>query len=63
VIKFLEENILSRFGCPEKNITDNALAFKSLAMTDFCQKYNIILGHSTTHYPQGNILENHQTKV
>jgi len=24
VIKFLEENILSRFGCPRKIITDNA---------------------------------------
>jgi hypothetical protein len=24
IIKFLEENILSRFGCPRKIITDNS---------------------------------------
>jgi len=28
VIEFLEENILARFGCPRKIITDNAPAFK-----------------------------------
>jgi transposase InsO family protein len=54
VINFLEENILTRFGCPRKIITDNAQAFKSMVVIDFCQKYNIILGHSTPHYPQGN---------
>ena len=25
-----------------------------MAMVSYCQKYNIILGHSTTYYPQGN---------
>jgi hypothetical protein len=54
VISFLEENILSRFGCPRKIVTDNAQDFKSMAMVSFCQKYNIVLGHSTTYYPQGN---------
>jgi hypothetical protein len=50
VISFLEENILSRFGCPQKIVTDNAQAFKSMAMISFFQKYNIVLGHSTTYY-------------
>ena len=54
VIEFLEENILARFGCPRKIVTDNAQAFKSMEMISFCQKYNIVLGHSTTYYPQGN---------
>jgi len=54
VISFLEENILSRFGCPRKIFIDNAQAFKSMAMVRFCQKYNIILEHSTAYYPQGN---------
>jgi len=27
IIKFLENNILSHFGCPRKIITDNATAF------------------------------------
>jgi hypothetical protein len=35
VIKFIKENILSRFGCPRKIITHNAQAFKSLSMIDF----------------------------
>jgi hypothetical protein len=30
IIKFLEENILARFGCPRKIIIDNAQAFKSM---------------------------------
>jgi transposase InsO family protein len=51
VIDFLEENILARFGCPRKIVTDNAHAFKSMEMINFCQKYNIVLGHSTTYYP------------
>ena len=38
VINLLEENILSRFGCPQKIVTDNAQAFKSMAMVSFCQK-------------------------
>ena len=32
IISFLENNILSRFGCPNKLITDNAAAFKSKRM-------------------------------
>ena len=54
IISFLERNILSRFGCPQKIITDNAAAFKSKKIIDFCHKYHITLGHSTTYYPQGN---------
>ena len=54
IISFLESNILSRFGCPQKIITDNAAAFKSKKMIEFCHKYHITLGHSTTYYPQGN---------
>jgi hypothetical protein len=51
VIIFLEENFLSRFGYPWKIVTDNAQDFKSMALVIFCQKYNIVLGHSTTYYP------------
>eukprot|EP00253_Pinus_taeda_P008673 PITA_08673 len=53
IIQFLETNILSRFGCPEKIITDNVAAFKSKRMISFCHKYHITLGHSTAYYPQG----------
>ena len=54
IIQVLEENILSRFGVPRKIITDNAAAFKSKKMVDFCDKNHIRLGHLTAYYPQGN---------
>jgi hypothetical protein len=62
VINFLEENILARFGCPRKIITDNAQDFKYVSMINFCQKYNIILDHFTTYYPQGNRLKESSNK-
>jgi len=61
-MQFLETNILSRFGCPKKIITDNAVAFKSKKMISFCHKYHITLGHSTTYYPQGNGLNESSNK-
>ena len=45
IIKFLEENIFSRFGCPRRIITDNAQTFKSNKMVRFYEDYNIILSH------------------
>jgi hypothetical protein len=36
IIQFLEMNILLIFGCPIKIITDNAIAFKSKKMDNFC---------------------------
>eukprot|EP00253_Pinus_taeda_P009055 PITA_09055 len=62
VIQFLEGNILSRFGCPEKIITDNAATFKSKKMINFCHKFHITLGHSTAYYPQGNGLAESSNK-
>eukprot|EP00253_Pinus_taeda_P009323 PITA_09323 len=62
IIQFLERNILSIFGCPEKIITNNAAAFKSKKMINFCHKYHITLGHSTTYYPQGNGLAKSSNK-
>jgi hypothetical protein len=63
IIQFLETNILSRFRCPIKIITDNVAAFKSKKMEKFCQDYNITLGHSTTYYPQGNGLAESSNKI
>eukprot|EP00253_Pinus_taeda_P004552 PITA_04552 len=62
IIRFLEDNILSRFGCPEKIITDNAAAFKSRKMINFCHKFHITLGHSSAYYPQGNDLAESSNK-
>jgi hypothetical protein len=54
IIHFLETNILSRFSCPVKIITNNVTMFNSKNMEKFYNDYNITLGHSTTYYPQGN---------
>ena len=62
IIEFLMNNILSRFGCPKKLVTDNAKAFSSSKMIKFCVDYNIILAHSTTYYPQGNGLAESSNK-
>jgi hypothetical protein len=51
IIQFLEDNILSRFGCPIKIITNNVATFKSKNMEKICNDYNINLGHSTSYYP------------
>eukprot|EP00253_Pinus_taeda_P033356 PITA_33356 len=61
-ISSLENHILSRFGCPNKLITDNAATSKSKRMVDFCHKYHIILGHLTAYHPQGNGLAESSNK-
>ena len=63
VIKFLVDNIIARFGCPAKIITENVQAFKSAKFVIFCQHYNILLGHSTAYYPQGNGLAESSNKT
>jgi hypothetical protein len=41
VMKFLYENILSRFGCPKRLVTDNAAAFKAEELVDMCKSMGI----------------------
>jgi len=54
LIKFLKDNILSRFSVPDKFITDNGLIFIGSKFTEFCGKYGILMGQSSNYYPQGN---------
>ena len=53
---------MSRFGCPRKIITDNAQAFRSKKLIKSCHDYHIILGHSTSYFPQGNGLAESSNK-
>lgn len=62
IIQFVETNILSCFGCANKIITDNVVTFNSKKMTEFCNKYNIKFGYTTTYYPQGNGLAGSSNK-
>ena len=61
-MRFLEENILSIFGFPNKIIIGNALAFKYAKVVNFFLNYNIELGHSTAYYPKGNGLAKSSNK-
>ena len=54
VIKFLNENIFTRFGCPTKLVTNNAAAFKAKELMDMIESMGIQVVHSTSYYPQGN---------
>eukprot|EP00253_Pinus_taeda_P034288 PITA_34288 len=62
VIKFLNENIFNRFGCPTKLVTDNAVAFKAKELVDMTEFMGIQLVHSTSYYPQGNGLAESSNK-
>ena len=54
VVKFIQKNIIARFGVPKVFITDNGPQFISQVMEDLCTKYGIELHHSTPYYPQAN---------
>ena len=63
VMKFLEENIFSRFGCLMNIVTDYAQIFNSVKFINFCQTYNVIFSHSTAYHPQGNGLAESSNKT
>jgi transposase InsO family protein len=54
LIKFLKDNILSRYGVPDKFITDNGSILIGSNFMEFCGQYGIIMGQSSNYYPQGN---------
>jgi hypothetical protein len=54
LIKFLKDNILSRFSFLEKIITDNVSIFIGSKFTEFCGEYGIVMGKSSNYYPQVN---------
>ena len=54
IIKFLEENILSKFGFPKRIVIDNAKGFKSKNMIKFFHDYHIPLGHFIAYCTQWN---------
>ena len=42
------------FGCPNRIVTYNVVAFKAEPLIKFCEQFGITLIHSTPYYPQGN---------
>jgi hypothetical protein len=63
LIKFLKDNILSRFGVPEKFITYNGSIFIGSKFMNFCGEYGIVMGKSSNYYPQGNGLVESKNKT
>jgi hypothetical protein len=61
IIGFLED-IIARFGCPNRIVTDNAASFKAEPLIKFCEQFGITLIHSTPYYPQGNGLAESSNK-
>jgi hypothetical protein len=61
IISFLED-IIARFGCPSRIVTDNSTSFKVEPLILFCEQFKIKLIHSTPYYPQGNGLAESSNK-
>jgi transposase InsO family protein len=61
IIGFLED-LITRFSCPRKIVTDNVASFKVEPLAKFCEKFGIKLIHSTPYYPQGNGLAESSNK-
>ena len=51
---FLLNNVVSRFGCLQKIVTDNAMCFRSEEFMKFYEKYGITRSTSSPYHPQGN---------
>lgn len=62
VMNFLEDRIFTCFKCPMSIVTDNAKAFSSLQMSEFCMKHGFVMKHSSNYYPQGNDLAESSNK-
>jgi transposase InsO family protein len=62
IIGFLE-NLITRFGCPSKIVTNNAASFRAEPLAKFCEQFGIKLIHSTPYYPQGNGLAESSNKI
>ena len=62
-MKFLYENIFSRFGFPVRLVADNAPSFKARALVKMCESMGIQVVHSTSYYPQGNGLAKSSNKI
>ncbi|XP_059073727.1 uncharacterized protein LOC131874393 [Cryptomeria japonica] len=54
VCAFLKENIIIRFGVPQKIVTDNTSNFSSSELSLFCYDHGISLAHAFYYYLQGN---------
>lgn len=57
VVKFLETEIIPRYGVPENIITDQGPCFKGNALKNFCEKQGIKQNFSAVYHQQANPVE------
>lgn len=57
VVKFLEEDIFSRYGCPETIVSDNGSQFSSALMKRMCEHNNISQIFSSVGHQRANPVE------
>jgi transposase InsO family protein len=54
VIQFLEQQLITRFGCPPSSFFTMLAYFSSMHLTEFSLDKGIIIRYSANYYPQGN---------
>lgn len=57
LLKFLEEELISRYGCPKQIVSDNGSCFISNKYQDFCQRSRIDIKYSPVEHQQANPIE------
>jgi hypothetical protein len=62
VIIGFQEDIIARFGFPNRIINENDASFKTEPLIMFFEQFGIALIHSTPYYPQGNGLAESSNK-
>ena len=54
VAQFVKENIICRFGVPQKLVTDKGTPFMGWHLNELCKKYHIQMVQSSPYNPQSN---------
>ena len=54
VAQFVKENIICRFGLPQKIIIDNGVPFMGRQLNELCDNYHIQIVQSSPYNPQSN---------
>ena len=54
IVRLVLDELIPRFSCPEKIVTDNGQEFKGELFTDMCRELNIKHIFTSPYHPQGN---------
>ncbi|CAI8600416.1 unnamed protein product [Vicia faba] len=54
VVRFIKQNLICRYGIPERIITDNGTNFNNTMITALCEQFKIQHHNSSLHRPKMN---------